>query len=109
MTLTCVAPSVPAASYTWKINGTDTNVKTAVYPIPSVSYTDSGTYTCVAYNIITGKTTTITHQLSVKGKLQIRSLNECTDCSCTSSEQRNLQEPIQRSPLSLHLQILGYN
>lgn len=64
--LTCSAPSVPAASYTWKLNGTDTKINTAVYTIESAAYKDSGTYTCEAYNRITGKTTTTSHKLSVK-------------------------------------------
>ncbi|XP_030597353.1 carcinoembryonic antigen-related cell adhesion molecule 1-like [Archocentrus centrarchus] len=75
-TLTCSAPSVPAARYTWKLNGTDTKVTTPVYSIQSASYKDSGTYTCEAYNIITGKTTTASHILSVKEEGSLDGLSD---------------------------------
>ncbi|XP_071355421.1 cell adhesion molecule CEACAM5-like [Trachinotus anak] len=66
VTLTCSSMSVPPANYTWKFNGTLTDVKTAQYTIEKAVYKNTGTYTCEAHNAITGKTATHTHNLSVK-------------------------------------------
>ncbi|XP_037651693.1 carcinoembryonic antigen-related cell adhesion molecule 5-like isoform X1 [Sebastes umbrosus] len=64
--LTCSAASVPPANFTWKFNGSMTDVKTAHYDIEEARYKNTGTYTCMAYNDVTGKNTTYTHTLSVK-------------------------------------------
>lgn len=74
LTLTCVAPSVPPANFTWKFNGTVTDIKTATYAIENAVYKNTGTYTCEAHNAITGKTVTSTHNLSVKGETRTCSL-----------------------------------
>lgn len=67
--LKCVAASVPPASFTWKFNGTVTDVKTAEFSIEDPKYKNSGTYMCEAHNAVTGKTTSASHFLSVKGKM----------------------------------------
>lgn len=77
--LTCSAASVPPANFTWKLNGTMTNVKTAVYAIDKAVYNSAGTYTCMALNSVTGKTTTYNHTLSVKGKIHVCSLELQSD------------------------------
>ncbi|KAM6904232.1 cell adhesion molecule CEACAM5 isoform 1-T2 [Lycodopsis pacificus] len=64
--LDCSAPSVPPANFTWKFNGTLTDVKTAQYVIEKALYKNTGTYMCEAHNAVTGKTTTSTHSLSVR-------------------------------------------
>lgn len=69
--LQCSAVSVPAATYTWKFNGTLTDVKTAEYTIGNAVYKNTGTYTCEAYNAVTGKTSTSSHKLSVKGQSRL--------------------------------------
>ncbi|XP_069372627.1 carcinoembryonic antigen-related cell adhesion molecule 5 [Paralichthys olivaceus] len=66
VTLTCSAMSYPTANFTWKFNGTATEVKTAQYIIGEASYKNTGTYTCEAHNAVTGKTVTYSHKLSVK-------------------------------------------
>uniref|UniRef100_A0A3P8WT36 Ig-like domain-containing protein n=1 Tax=Cynoglossus semilaevis TaxID=244447 RepID=A0A3P8WT36_CYNSE len=66
VTLTCSAQSVPPASYTWKLNGTLTAVKTAEYVIEKASFKNSGTYTCEAHNAVTGQNSTYSHTLAVK-------------------------------------------
>ncbi|XP_054620626.1 carcinoembryonic antigen-related cell adhesion molecule 6 [Dunckerocampus dactyliophorus] len=66
VTLTCLAASIPAASFTWKFNGTLTNVKAAAYVIGEAMYKNTGAYMCQAHNAVTGKTATYTHNLSVK-------------------------------------------
>lgn len=76
--LTCSAASVPPANFTWKFNGTKTDVKTAQYQIEAARYKNTGMYMCEAHNAVTGKTSTYTHTLSVKGE----SLQEHTP-SCT--------------------------
>uniref|UniRef100_A0A3P8S0Z7 Si:ch211-264f5.6 n=1 Tax=Amphiprion percula TaxID=161767 RepID=A0A3P8S0Z7_AMPPE len=66
VTLTCSAKSVPPSTYTWKFNSSETKIKTAEYVIEKAMYKDTGTYTCMAYNNVTGKTSTASHFLSVK-------------------------------------------
>uniref|UniRef100_A0AAQ4QSN9 Ig-like domain-containing protein n=2 Tax=Gasterosteus aculeatus aculeatus TaxID=481459 RepID=A0AAQ4QSN9_GASAC len=66
VTLDCSAPSVPPAIFSWKFNNTLTDVKTARYLIDMALYKNTGTYTCEAYNAVTGKTTAQSHFLSVK-------------------------------------------
>lgn len=66
--LTCSAASVPPANYTWKLNGTATTTTAAVFIIASATYKDAGMYTCEAHNIITSKTTSTSHNLSVRGE-----------------------------------------
>ncbi|KAM6899963.1 cell adhesion molecule CEACAM20-like [Xenentodon cancila] len=64
--LICSASSNPSASFTWKLNNTVIPVKKSNLTIERALYTDTGTYTCEAYNSITGKITTSSHFLSVK-------------------------------------------
>ncbi|XP_051925818.1 carcinoembryonic antigen-related cell adhesion molecule 20 [Hippocampus zosterae] len=66
VTLNCSAASVPPASFTWKFNGTLTDVKTATYSIAQAVYKNTGAYVCQARNAVTGKTAAYTHNLSVK-------------------------------------------
>lgn len=66
--LTCSATSVPPANYTWKLNGTATTTTAAVFIIASATYKDAGMYTCEAHNIITSKTASTSHNLSVRGE-----------------------------------------
>lgn len=65
LNLTCVAASVPPASFTWKFNGSMTEVKTANYAIEKVVYKNTGTYSCIAHNSVTNKTTKVDFSLSV--------------------------------------------
>ncbi|KAF7647908.1 hypothetical protein LDENG_00165010 [Lucifuga dentata] len=68
VSLQCSAISVPAATYTWKINGTVTDVTTAEYAIATATFKNSGMYTCEAHNAVTGKTSSYSHKLVVKEK-----------------------------------------
>ncbi|KAF3706955.1 Carcinoembryonic antigen-related cell adhesion molecule 20 Precursor [Channa argus] len=68
VTFSCSAESVPPANFTWRFNGTVTDVKTPQYVINLAAAANSGIYTCEAYNNVTGKTTTGTITLSVYDK-----------------------------------------
>ncbi|XP_077404876.1 cell adhesion molecule CEACAM5-like [Vanacampus margaritifer] len=66
VSLRCSAASVPPANFTWKFNGTLTDVKTATYAIAEVVYKNTGAYMCQARNAVTGKNAAYTHNLAVK-------------------------------------------
>ncbi|KAL0166960.1 hypothetical protein M9458_038804, partial [Cirrhinus mrigala] len=63
--LSCFADSVPPSIYSWKLNGTAMNVSQAEINIEKAKATDSGMYTCEAFNPVTGKTQTNTFKLAV--------------------------------------------
>ncbi|XP_030250461.1 carcinoembryonic antigen-related cell adhesion molecule 5-like [Sparus aurata] len=65
--LYCSTTSVPSATFTWLFNGNPTSFHEAVYVLPSITVSDSGTYTCTAVNAVTGQTRTVTHELTVVG------------------------------------------
>ncbi|KAJ8389446.1 hypothetical protein AAFF_G00119840 [Aldrovandia affinis] len=64
--LKCTVLSLPPAMFTWAFNGTLTDVKTAEYKIEKVIYRNSGRYTCMAKNALTGQNVSTVHVLSVK-------------------------------------------
>ncbi len=66
--LKCSADSVPPSVFSWKINGTPMNASQADIIIDKAKVTDSGIYTCEAFNPITGMTKSTKHNLAVTGK-----------------------------------------
>lgn len=54
--LTCSAESTPTARFTWFFNGTEIPNNSAEYIKEEVELSDSGHYTCQAWNNITEKT-----------------------------------------------------
>ncbi|KAL1259313.1 hypothetical protein QQF64_009890 [Cirrhinus molitorella] len=66
VSLSCSANSEPAASFSWKFNGSDTGVTTDTFTIDQTDFTDSGDYECTALNSITTRSTTQNHTLLVK-------------------------------------------
>ncbi|XP_062302222.1 carcinoembryonic antigen-related cell adhesion molecule 1 [Osmerus eperlanus] len=64
--LNCVANSLPAATFVWRFNGTLTQVTSPDYVMEGAVYKNTGIYTCVATNAITGLTRSAAHLLSVK-------------------------------------------
>ncbi|CAM2107843.1 unnamed protein product [Caretta caretta] len=56
LTLTCLADSVPAPSYHWFLNGTDTNETESILTVNPTSLDQLGTYKCQAHNSVTGLT-----------------------------------------------------
>ncbi|XP_075772347.1 cell adhesion molecule CEACAM6-like [Pelodiscus sinensis] len=50
LTLTCVADSVPAPSYHWALNGTDTGQTGSSFTLTLTTSTQQGTYECQAHN-----------------------------------------------------------
>ncbi|XP_038580043.1 carcinoembryonic antigen-related cell adhesion molecule 20 isoform X2 [Micropterus salmoides] len=67
--LTCDAESVPAGSFTWRLNDTLTGVTTKTYAIEKAGYQNTGMYTCEVFNTVTGKTSKFTHVLTVKAEI----------------------------------------
>ncbi|XP_058866851.1 carcinoembryonic antigen-related cell adhesion molecule 5-like [Acipenser ruthenus] len=66
VTFTCSAQSLPPCIYTWYFNGTET-AQGSQYKIASVSNADSGSYTCVAWNSVTGRNSSAVKKLIVTG------------------------------------------
>ncbi|KAK6469734.1 carcinoembryonic antigen-related cell adhesion molecule 1-like [Huso huso] len=64
VTFTCSAQSLPPCNYTWYFNGADA-VQGSQYKIASVSNADSGSYTCVAWNSVTGRNTSAVKEFNV--------------------------------------------
>ncbi|XP_039368399.1 carcinoembryonic antigen-related cell adhesion molecule 20-like isoform X1 [Mauremys reevesii] len=56
LTLTCVANSVPAPSYRWVLNGTDTKETGSSLTFKLTTWAQQGTYECRAHNPVTGRT-----------------------------------------------------
>ncbi|XP_025767436.1 carcinoembryonic antigen-related cell adhesion molecule 5 isoform X1 [Oreochromis niloticus] len=54
--LTCSAESTPSARFTWFLNGTEIPNNSAEYIKEEVEFSDSGNYTCQAWNNITERT-----------------------------------------------------
>nr|XP_040026250.1 carcinoembryonic antigen-related cell adhesion molecule 1-like isoform X2 [Gasterosteus aculeatus aculeatus] len=65
LTLTCSAESVPA-SYTWMLNSTEIH-NSAVYTKDNTEPSDGGNYICEVKNVVTGRTSSALHGLSVTG------------------------------------------
>ncbi|KAK1151821.1 carcinoembryonic antigen-related cell adhesion molecule 1-like [Acipenser oxyrinchus oxyrinchus] len=64
ITFTCSAQSIPPCDYTWYFNGKET-AQGSQYKIASVSNADSGSYTCVAWNSVTGRNTSAVKEFNV--------------------------------------------
>ncbi|KAL7886545.1 hypothetical protein AOLI_G00042660 [Acnodon oligacanthus] len=67
VTFRCSAESVPDPRYAWTVNGTNTAVTTDSFTVEQVTFSNSGTYTCTARNDVTGRETSASHTLAVKG------------------------------------------
>ncbi len=68
VSLSCSANSEPSASFSWKFNGTDTDVTTDTFTIDQTDFTHSGDYECTAMNNVTKRNASQEHVLLVKGK-----------------------------------------
>ncbi|KAK6469737.1 carcinoembryonic antigen-related cell adhesion molecule 1-like [Huso huso] len=64
ITFTCSAQSSPPCNYTWYFNGADAT-QSSQYKIASVSNADRGNYTCVAWNSVTGRNTSVVKEFTV--------------------------------------------
>ncbi len=67
VSLSCSANSEPSASFSWKFNGTDTDVTTDTFTIDQTDFTHSGDYECTAWNSVTKRSASQKHALLVKG------------------------------------------
>ncbi|KAK6469883.1 carcinoembryonic antigen-related cell adhesion molecule 20-like, partial [Huso huso] len=66
VTFTCSAQSLPPCNYTWYFNETET-AQGLQYNIASVTNADRGSYTCVAWNSVTGRNTSVVKEFIVTG------------------------------------------
>ncbi|XP_053536639.1 carcinoembryonic antigen-related cell adhesion molecule 5 isoform X1 [Ictalurus punctatus] len=68
LTLSCRTESTPNASYKWMFNGTLTEVNIAIFTVEQTTFMDTGNYTCMASNPVTGRDASGSHVLVVKEK-----------------------------------------
>ncbi|XP_006901025.1 PREDICTED: carcinoembryonic antigen-related cell adhesion molecule 1-like [Elephantulus edwardii] len=73
LNLTCQAASNPPAQYSWLINGNNEQ-DTQNLTIPNINMTDSGNYTCQAYNNATNLTRTVSVLIIVSESLTAPSI-----------------------------------
>lgn len=67
ITLTCYASSYPPSFYAWHFDGSLV-ANTSEYVTPPLTTNMTGTYTCMAYNNITGLNSTAHKMLTVVGE-----------------------------------------
>ncbi|MGH0175913.1 UNVERIFIED_CONTAM: hypothetical protein FKN15_010608 [Acipenser sinensis] len=77
VTFTCSAQSMPPCNYTWYFNGIET-AQESQYEIASVSNADSGSYTCVAWNSVTGRNTSAFKEFIMTDKEESTGLGSLT-------------------------------
>ncbi|XP_005883971.2 PREDICTED: carcinoembryonic antigen-related cell adhesion molecule 6 isoform X2 [Myotis brandtii] len=77
LNLSCQAASNPPAQYSWLINGSSQHPTQELF-IPNITAHDSGSYTCLAHNSVTGLNRTTVKTITVSepvGKPSIRASN----------------------------------
>ncbi|XP_065429941.1 carcinoembryonic antigen-related cell adhesion molecule 6-like [Chrysemys picta bellii] len=67
LNLTCVADSIPAPSYRWVLNGTDTKETGSRLTFNLTTWAQQGTYECRAHNPVTGRTAWASVAMRVTG------------------------------------------
>ncbi|XP_060906270.1 hemicentin-1-like isoform X4 [Labrus mixtus] len=67
-TVTCDAKSEPPANFTWLLNGTEI-LNSPEYTKKNAEASDSGNYTCQAQNIITGRSSSSAHGVTVTERI----------------------------------------
>uniref|UniRef100_A0A665WD00 Ig-like domain-containing protein n=1 Tax=Echeneis naucrates TaxID=173247 RepID=A0A665WD00_ECHNA len=98
LTLTCSADSTPSATYTWKLNETETLSVSAVLKKNITDFSDSGRYICEATNNITRRTVTAAHYLTVTLSSQVPVQNVTLEASGPA---------IADEPFTLHCEVSG--
>uniref|UniRef100_A0A3Q3FJ59 Ig-like domain-containing protein n=1 Tax=Labrus bergylta TaxID=56723 RepID=A0A3Q3FJ59_9LABR len=81
-TLTCEAESEPPANFTWLLNGTEI-LNSPEYTKKNSEASDSGNYICQAKNIITGRSSSSVHGVTVTERI--------SDPSITSSPKEAIE------------------
>lgn len=84
VTFSCSSDSRPQSQYKWYFSGL--NVKNgSVYVTTPLSKSDSGQYTCMAFNSITGRSSDASVTLTVYGESfsLVLCLNETSKCVCS--------------------------
>ncbi|MGH0121334.1 UNVERIFIED_CONTAM: hypothetical protein FKN15_072797 [Acipenser sinensis] len=98
VTFTCSAQSMPPCNYTWYFNETET-AQGSQYNIASVSNADSGSYTCVAWNSVTGRNTSAVKEFIVTSPAAAVNANDkCFEYSrqkdcCRASRYQYISSP----------------
>lgn len=86
VTFNCSSVSRPQSQYSWYFNGSKVAVG-SVYVTAALPRNHSGQYTCMAFNNITGISSSASVQLTVLGKLfnSVLHLTETSKCVCSKA------------------------
>ncbi|KAM5209914.1 cell adhesion molecule CEACAM6-like isoform 2-T2 [Hipposideros larvatus] len=71
LSLSCSAASNPPAQYSWLINGSLKQSSQELF-ITNITANDSGTYTCLVHNFVTGRNNTAVRNITVSDKDSIQ-------------------------------------
>ncbi|KAL0962384.1 hypothetical protein UPYG_G00339380 [Umbra pygmaea] len=96
--LMCEANSVPAATYAWMFNGSLVGLPTNNYTINLATLQNTGTYTCLATNSITGRASTSDHKVLVIEKGIPLPLDEEDGLTGACGRQNQFSRRTRRKP-----------
>ncbi|EPQ18701.1 Carcinoembryonic antigen-related cell adhesion molecule 1 [Myotis brandtii] len=90
LNLSCQAASNPPAQYSWLINGSSLHPTQELF-IPNITAHDSGSYTCLAHNSVTGLNRTTVKTITVSGKCLLDHSHQAVGCRAVWFSEKSLE------------------